>query len=99
MITKVTEQNSVKYQKLFREAEELLKSTGIEDIVVGETIDDLYEYFIAFPSILNAAAIKDASDDNKTGDPEYYQKYFTILPLDEPVFEINADTRAITIPQ
>ena len=103
MITKVTGQNSVKYQKLFREAEELLSNeaynpSGYEDIILGETIGDLYSYFMAFPQILDAAGMKDASNENKTGDPMYYQKYFTILPLDEPVFEINADTRAITIP-
>ena len=99
MITKVTDQNSAKYEKLFKEAEQLLKDNGIENIIIGSTIKDLYEYFIAFPDILNAAKKKDASNDNQTGDPEYYQKYFTILPLDEPIFEINADTRIITVPQ
>lgn len=34
----------------------------------------------------------------RTNDDPYYGKKFTVLPLDEPHFEINTNTRAITIP-
>ena len=98
MITRVTPENTKKYEKLFKEAEELIRKYSQTENAESVTIGDLYEYFIAFPTILSAAAEKDISEDNKTGDDKYYQKYFTILPLDEPVFEIDANTRAITVP-
>ena len=47
-----------------------------------QEITNLNEYFQALPALVQL----------KNG------KYFTILPLDEPVFEINADTRNIKIP-
>ena len=61
-------------------------------------IADLYEYFIAFPAILQAAELKDNSPEAVPGDNQYWKKYFTILPLDEPVFEVDANTRKINIP-
>lgn len=62
-------------------------------------IHDLYDYFIAFPNILKAAGKKDQDSNAKVpGDDLYWTKYFTILPLDEPVFEIDANTRKITVP-
>lgn len=62
-------------------------------------IHDLYDYFIAFPNILKAAGKKDQDANAKVpGDDLYWTKYFTILPLDEPVFEIDANTRKITVP-
>lgn len=61
-------------------------------------IADLYEYFIAFPAILEAAEEKDNGPETVPGDNQYWKKYFTILPLDEPVFEVDANTRKINVP-
>ena len=126
MITKVTSKNELQYQKLFREAEEVLKlledCPSDEEVEVWKeaikndpndvnaqleyekylkdwTIGDIYTYFIAFPKILEAAALKDKNIETKVpGDDFYWQKYFSILPLDEPVFTVNANTRTISIP-
>ena len=109
MITKMTPQNELQYQKLFREAEEVLKLhedypteeqfKEDESLLEKWTIGDIYTYFIGFPRILEAARIKDENTETKVpGDNLYWQKYFSILPLDEPVFSINANTRIISIP-
>lgn len=80
-----------------------LKDENNQEILILDTNDvnyiaDLYEYFIAFPAILEAAALKDQSPEAVPGDNQYWQKYFTILPLDEPVFEVDANTRKINVP-
>lgn len=114
MITQVNEKNAVKYRKLFDKASELLGTQPLYDESGEEVKDkdgniildpddvnyiaDLYEYFIAFPAILEAAALKDQSPEAVPGDNQYWQKYFTILPLDEPVFEVDANTRKINVP-
>ena len=105
MITQVNEKNSAKYRKLFDEASWLmanyLEDTEITDITESEYyIQDLYDYFLKFQFIMNAAAEKDADNNAPDGgDAQYWQKYFSILPLDEPVFRIDANTRKITVPE
>ena len=86
-----------------KDGKPLIDEDGNEILVLDKTdgnyISDLYEYFIAFPLII--AAAKELGKDEKenpSGDPDYWTKYYTILPLDEPVFEVNADTRKIEIP-
>ena len=115
MITQVNGKNEAKYRELFDKASKILvkypiegtgPSTNEEDIEVTPDneykdyyINDLYDYFIAFPNILKAAGKKDQDDNAKVpGDNQYWTKYFTILPLDEPVFEVDANTRKITVP-
>ena len=114
MITQVNEKNAAKYRKLFDKASALLGTQPLYDengeeikdkdgnVVLDPNdvnyIADLYEYFIAFPAILEAAALKDQGAEAVPGDNQYWQKYFTILPLDEPVFEVDANTRKINIP-
>lgn len=114
MITQVNEKNAAKYRKLFDKASVLLGTQPLYDengkeikdkdgnVVLDPNdvnyIADLYEYFIAFPAILEAAALKDQGAEAVPGDNQYWQKYFTILPLDEPVFEIDANTRKINVP-
>lgn len=114
MITQVNEKNAAKYRKLFDRASELLGAEPLYDENGDEVKDkdgnvildpddenyiaDLYEYFIAFPAILEAAEKKDNGPNAVPGDNQYWKKYFTILPLDEPVFEVNANTRKINIP-
>lgn len=114
MITQVNEKNAAKYRKLFDKASALLGTQPLYDengeeikdkdgnVVLDPNdvnyIADLYEYFIAFPAILEAAALKDQGAEAVPGDNQYWQKYFTILPLDEPVFEIDANTRKINVP-
>lgn len=114
MITQVNEKNAAKYRKLFDKASELLGTQPLYDENGEEVKDkdgnvvldpndvnyiaDLYEYFIAFPAILEAAALKDQGAEAVPGDNQYWQKYFTILPLDEPVFEVDANTRKINVP-
>ena len=71
MITRVTPENTKKYERLFKEAEELIHKYSQTENAESVTIGDLYEYFIAFPTILSAAAKKDISEDNKTGDDKY----------------------------
>lgn len=70
--------------KLFKKASALL---GATDASSPDYITGIYEYFMALPEIVNKA-IEQGED----------WKYYTILPLDEPVMEVNANTREIIIP-
>lgn len=108
MITQVNDKNKAKYRELFDIASKLLGATKdevLEDGTIIKVVDvkhanyihDLYEYFVAFPAIMKAAE-KEDKDNPVEGDDKYRQKYFSILPLDEPTFNVNANTRTITVP-
>ena len=70
--------------KLFKKASELLGATDATD---ENYITGIYEYFMALPEIVYKAIEK--GED---------WKYYTTLPLDEPVMEVNANTREIIVP-
>ena len=104
MITYIDTKNREKYQVLFDKAEETLKkaantgliSLGIDD--VNElSIATLNQYFAYLQDLITATAISDENDDQKA-EKENLRSYFLRLPLDEGLFEINANTRTIKIP-
>ena len=102
MITQVDDKNGAKYRKLFDNASNLmiqyLKKNGDDE--KDFYVVDLYDYFRKFSSIIKAAKEKDEDPSAPDGgDPQYWQKYYSILPLDEPVFTINANTRKIEVPE
>ena len=83
MITYISKSNSARYNALFAEATKALKDAGIITDPSLE-ITTLEQYFSFMGSLPHL---------NKGEGKKY-----TILPLDEEVFEINANTRAITVP-
>lgn len=83
MITYISKSNSARYNALFAEATKALKDAGIITDPKLE-ITTLEQYFSFMGSLPHL---------NKGEGKKY-----TILPLDEEVFEINANTRTITVP-
>lgn len=89
MITKQTEQNSKKYQSLFRDATEALWASGSEEYdPEKDAISDLSQYFSHLKDLV----------DLKKNNPEKFKNRFIILPIDEELFEIDANTRQIEVP-
>lgn len=84
MITYIDSKNQEQYNKLFATAQEDLKSIG-----KNATIDSLESYF---------TYIEELSGMNKEGFTHYGRKY-TILPIQEEYFEIDANSRSITVPE
>lgn len=67
---------------------------------ISQGITTLEEYYNWLPEI-KATIVKDKDGnpvEDENGNPVKKPTIFTKLPLDEPHFEINANTRAITIP-
>ena len=97
MITYVNKDNSRKYRILYDKAYETLVEAkknnhealvDLDDIVY---IDSLEQYFYYLPYLIQL---------NQDGD-QYYAtsgRRYAILPLDEEHFEIDANSRAITVP-
>lgn len=79
----ITKDNQTLYTTLFNKANELLGLTGEDKI---KTIDN---YFCHLGDIADIVVAEDGS----VSDPLYF-----ILPVDEPTFKINANTRQIEIP-
>lgn len=100
MITK----DSGIYAELFAEANKCLIDIGIND-----TIDSIEEYFRHLHDLVytNRTADPEAAGDkkykyNKVDNPNEIGEEslkFLRLPLDEPMFEINANTREIQVPR
>lgn len=100
MITK----DSGIYAELFAEANKCLTDIGIND-----TIDSIEEYFRHLHDLVytNRTADPEAVGDkkykyNKVNNPNEIGEEslkFLRLPLDEPMFEINANTREIQVPR
>lgn len=84
MITGLTND---KYKKLFRDASEILTNASETEI----EITSLNEYFQNLPTLIGITIDGQSILDTH---PE-----FVILPADEEFFEINANTREITIPK
>ena len=86
MITKQTEQNSKKYQSLFRDATEALWASGSEEYdPEKDAISDLSQYFSHLKDLV----------DLKKNNPEKFKNRFVILPIDEELFEIDANTEML----
>lgn len=90
MITLIKSSNAARYSKLYNDAEFLLKQEGImteHKIVDGVETDEINEITSLeeyFSYIKDLSRLK----------PEYY----TMLPLDEDIFEIDLNTRTINVP-
>lgn len=92
MITYIDTKNREKYQVLFAKAEETLKSADPNKLSAGINpkeveIATLNQYFAYLQDLITVS-----SNEN-------IKSYFLRLPLDEELFEINANTRAISIPR
>lgn len=97
MITKVTKENSKLYRELFDKAEIYLNGKAAFESYDPENpgtyiaVHSLDEYFAMLEELTTGQ-----SADGKSAD-EYH--LFKILPLDEPTFDINADSRDILVPE
>ena len=87
MITKQIEQNTTKYQSLFEEATKALLPDGAE-YNPDTAISSLNEYFYYLHSLIKL----------RVENPSKFKNKFMILPVDEELFEINANTREIIVP-
>lgn len=97
MVTYIDSKNASQYHILFDKATELLKEKKPQDIadifsqfqMSWDTfnISTLNEYYAYLTVLKNLAK----EDDEK--------KFFLRLPLDEDLFEIDANTREITVPE
>lgn len=85
--------NSINYTKLFEKASNLLRRYGDKD--ESFEINNIDEYF---QHIKTLAAIENHEEGLNIPADEYIDPIYTILPLDEELFEIDADTRNIKIP-
>ena len=89
MVTYIDTTNRAKYQVLFAKAEQALRSA--DNLPAGIDLDTLEiatlnQYFAYLQDLITVS-----SNEN-------IRSYFLRLPLDEDLFEINANTRAIKIP-
>lgn len=93
MITYINKENAKAYQLLFQKAADFLKDPNNQPANLGISdwenfsIGSLNEYFAYLETIVGL------SQNN-----ESKLSMFIRLPLDEEAFEINADTRSISIP-
>lgn len=90
MVTYIDTKNREKYQVLFEKAENVLKNA--ENLPAGIDRDSieiatLNQYFAYLQDLITVS-----SNEN-------IKSYFLRLPLDEELFEINANTRNISIPR
>lgn len=96
MITYVNSENTVKYRKLFEEANKILKKHN--EMQDGAEITTLEDYF-GYITKLAKYDHDDTSNNSPTYDPSKNRQFkYTILPVDEEVFVIDANTRTITVP-
>lgn len=95
----ITKDNISVYAELFSEATKCLKDIGISDD--DSAIDSIEEYFKHLHDLVYTQ--KDSNGKyNKVSDPNFIGEdslKFLRLPLDEPMFEINANTREIQVPR
>lgn len=102
MITYVNKDNSRKYRILYDKAYDALveakndKNHRYHEIVADLDnifyIDSLEQYFYYLPYLM---------EFNQDGEEQYYAtsgRRYAILPLDEEHFEIDANSRIITVP-
>ena len=82
----ITRDNQTLYSTLFAKANTLLELPNEE---YGDEITNIDQYFCHLKHI----ADKVVGTDGTVSDPSYF-----ILPVDEPTFKINANTRQIEVP-
>ena len=86
MITKITDENRQSYDERFDLLNEKLSKAGF-----SFQIKNIASLFANLSEIANAT-------DPETGAYLIPAEYYAMLPVDEPFFEINANTRVITVP-
>ena len=96
MITKVIDNFNDNYAQLFANATKALKAKGEEQVYKQEDfkITTLEEYFMHLPVLyaLSEEYILEGDVNVQRGET------YGILPLQEPIFMINANTRTINVP-
>lgn len=90
----ITKDNVAQYQTLFEKANKLLNYTDPNDIIT-----DINAYFTVIGEIKDKILQWQESPNDFANSEVKPDPYFLILPNDEGLFAINADTRAITIPE
>lgn len=105
MITVQNDANSSKYSALFQEAFNFLRANYS---LFESTDPDRYNQIDAYITSKDAAVAGTDAEARFTSVQEYFShlkdiydlggKKFLMLPLDEPVFEIDANKREITVP-
>lgn len=105
MITVQNDANSSKYSALFQEAFNFLRANYS---LFESTDPDRYNQVNAYITSKDAAVAGTDAEARFTSVQEYFShlkdiydlggKKFLMLPLDEPVFEIDANKREITVP-
>ena len=105
MITVQNDANSSKYSALFQEAFDFLRANYS---LFESTDPDRYNQIDAYITGKDAAVAGTDAEARFTSVQEYFShlkdiydlggKKFLMLPLDEPVFEIDANKREITVP-
>ena len=86
MITKITDENRQSYDERFDLLNEKLSKAGF-----SFQIKNIASLFANLSEIANAT-------DPETGAYLIPAEYYAMLPVDEPFFEVNANTRVITVP-
>lgn len=100
MITRISKENADKYTLLFDKASAFLGlDNSTDDKRKILSLNDYYAHLKDLKN-LNFVAGEDETEEDvgKKKSLEAQQRIFLRLPLDEDVFEINADTRTIAIP-
>jgi hypothetical protein len=97
VITKVTKDNSKLYRELFDKAEVYLNGQNAFDSYDPENA----EGYIAIHSLDEYFAVLEELTTGNSYDGESANNYhvFKILPLDEPTFDIDANSRDIHVPE
>jgi hypothetical protein len=96
---------SAKYAKLFQDAFNLLKDEGklIPEDAAKNTFTSLEEYFMYIGDLaqIHGSWVQGAMEDPIAANwNEKFAKYsrYLMIPLDEDVFKINANSRTISVP-
>lgn len=91
MITYINNENTTEYTALFDKATKYL---GLDQLDEPTSITTLEEYFKQLPNLLGVEDINASTYDILHSEGRRY----TMLPLDEEVFLIDADSRSVTVP-
>ena len=95
MITAINENNRAKYIALFNKATDALKNAA-KDLDFTNAHKDFKKENYLDANFTKIETLEQYF--NCIGDLKYIDKKFTILPVDEEYFEIDANSRIITIP-
>lgn len=103
MITLIKKSNAAQYNLLYEQAENMLKTHDDQgnEVAIGDANAIMSQF------ILDEEGNPTEEENHISSLEEYFSyikelsrldKKFTMLPLDEDIFEIDLDTRAITVP-